>query len=83
MTRLDDKEFLEMIRKHDCPDTLIKMANNPWQKQVAVEVVLLDKRLGKHEHEIATLKRITWSVFVLTAVACVVQVINTLVIPLL
>ena len=80
---MDDNEFLEMVKKHDCPDTLIKMANNPWQKQVAVEVVLLDKRLAKHEHEIITLKKITWAIFVLTAIACVVQVINTIIVPLL
>lgn len=83
VTQLDDKEFLELLEKSDCIDDLIKMASNPWQKQVVVEFVKMGKRIGIQEHEIGTLKKITWGIFALTAVACVVQVINSIIVPLL
>jgi len=79
---MDDKEFLERftkaIKNGDCPETLVKMAKTPWQKQVAVEFVLLDKKLAEQEHDIGTLKKICWGIFMAVAIAAVVQVISVI-----
>ena len=80
---MDDKEFIKMMKdSEDCPDKLIKMAETPWQKQVAIEFVIYDKRLNHNSHRIDTIYKITWGIFTLTAIACIVQVINTI-IPIL
>ena len=76
---MEDAEFLKMINDaEDCPDTLIKMAETSWQKEVAVEFVLQDKKINAQGHDIEVLKKITWGIFTLTAVACAVQVINAI-----
>jgi len=79
---MNDTEFLTLLaeacKNGGCPESLVKMAQTKWQKQVAVEFVLQDKRLSKHEHKIDTIYKITWGIFTLTALAVVVQVINTL-----
>lgn len=79
---MNDKEFLilfaDACKNGGCPENLVKMAQTKWQRQVAVEFVLQDKRLAKHEHKIGTIYRITWGIFTLTAIAVVVQVINSL-----
>jgi len=77
---MDDKEFLMKLadaeKNGDCPDALIKMATTKWQKQVAVEFVLMDKKLASQSQELSTLKKITWGIFAATAIAAVVQVIS-------
>lgn len=80
---MDDKEFLKMLEDSDCIEDLIKMAESSWQKQVVVEFVKMGKRMGTQESDIGTLKRITWGIFTATALACAVQVINSIVLPLL
>ena len=80
---MDDKEFLKMLKDNDCIEDLIKMAESSWQKQVVVEFVKIGKRIEAQGHDIGTLKRITWGIFAATAIACTVQLINSIVIPLL
>lgn len=80
---MDDKEFLEMLENSDCIEELIKMAESTWQKQVVVEFVKMGKRMGTQEHDIGTLKKITWGIFAATAIACTIQLINTIAPPLL
>ena len=76
---MDDNEFLKLLQdSDDCPEQLIKMAESPWQKQVAVEFVIQDKKINAQGKDIATLKKITWGIFIATAVAAVVQVISGL-----
>lgn len=74
---MDDKEFLELLKKDDCIDDLIKMAESPWQKQVVVEFVKIGKRQDAQEqrymHEMKIVKRIMWGIFSVTAVAFVAQ----------
>lgn len=75
---MDDKEFMELLAKSDCTDTLIKMAETPWQKQVAVEFVLQDKKINANKHDLNVVKKIAWAIFSLTAIASVASVINTI-----
>lgn len=76
---MDDAEFVKMLNdSNDCPDKLIKMAETPWQKQVAIEFVFQDKKINAQGHDIAVLKKITWGIFILTFVACAVQVVSTI-----
>lgn len=81
---MDDNEFLKLLNESDdCPEKLIKMAKTPFQKQAAVEFVLVYKRIDSHGHDIKMIKRITYGIFTLTAIACVVQVINSIILPIL
>lgn len=76
---MDDKEFLELLDKSDCINDLIKMANNPWQKQVVVEFVKMGKRQDAQEsryaHEMKIVKRIMWLIFSATIIAGIAQFI--------
>ncbi len=81
---MNDNEFLEMLAKsNDCPADLVRMAETAWQKQVAVEVVLMYKRIDKNSYKLDVMYRILWSVFGLTAIATVIQLINSIILPLL
>jgi len=76
---MDDTEFLKMLNdSDDCPEKLIKMAETPFQKQTAVEFVLVHKEINAHGHDIKILQKITWGIFILTFVACAVQVVSTI-----
>ena len=81
---MNDNEFLEMLAKsNDCPADLVRMAETAWQKQVAVEVVLMYKRIDKNSYKLDVMYRILCSVFGLTAIATVIQLINSIILPLL
>lgn len=84
---MDDKEFMGALlnaeRNGDCPETLVKMATTKWQKQVAVEFILQDRKLTHTSQRVDTIYKITWGIFILTAVASVVQVINNVILPIL
>jgi hypothetical protein len=54
------------------------MAKSKWQRQVAIEFVLQDKRLAAQEKDIATLKKICWGIFTAVTIAAVVQIISTI-----
>jgi len=46
---------------NDCPEKLIKMAETPFQKQVAVEFVLVHKKIEERDERFAKLdKDISW-----------------------
>jgi len=80
---LDDKEFLERVAKAekngDCPEDLVKMAETDWQKQVAVEFVMMDRRYSsdkaERDAEMKFVKRIMWAIFGVTVLAWVSQLI--------
>lgn len=76
---MDDKEFMKMLgetcKGEHCPEDLVKMAKSRWQKQVAVEFVLFDKRINSQAHKLSTIYKITWGIFSLVAVGAVMQVI--------
>jgi len=80
---MNDKEFTEELKKAvdngDCPETLVKMAKSKWQRQVAIEFVLQDKRLARQEQDIGTLKKITWGIFAAVSIAAVVQILSVLI----
>lgn len=76
---MDDQEFLKMLTeacngKH-CPEDLVKMATTKWQKQVAVEFVLQDKKIDANRHDLKVLKKICWGILLAVSGSCVVQVI--------
>lgn len=83
---MDDKEFLAKLadaeKNGDCPETLVKMATTKWQKQVAVEFVLMDKRVIKEkaqrDTEMKFMKRIMWAIFGVTVLAWMSQLVPQL-----
>lgn len=79
---MDDKEFLALLEKNDCIEELIKMAENPWQKQVVVEFVKMGKRQDaqdqRYTHEMTIVKRIMWGIFSVTAIALVAQLFTSI-----
>lgn len=65
---MEDKEFLKMVAEDtDCPEKLVEMADTPWQKQVAVEFVLQDRKITKLEETLnsnmAWVRKISLAVF--------------------
>lgn len=79
---MNDKEFLELLENNDCIDELIRMADNPWQKQVVVEFVKMGKRQDaqdqRYTHEMKIIKRIMWGIFSVTAVAVIAQIVTSI-----
>ena len=79
---MNDAEFFKLLREacngEHCPEDLVRMAETPFQKQVAVEFVLQDRRINAQGHDIKILKKLTWGIFTVTAVACVVQVVSSI-----
>ena len=58
---MDDKEFLERVAKaeenNDCPENLVRMASTDWQKQVAIEFVLMDKKVNERNERFAKIEK--------------------------
>lgn len=88
---MDDKEFIKMMEgsDNDCPEKLIKMAESSWQKQVAVEFVLVHKRINERNERFAKIEsNIKWckwlivSVFGIAALGLLTQWIPSI-LPLL
>jgi len=77
--REEEHEKLDAIingAKGDCPEDLIKLAKSPFEKAVVIEFFNLHKTCIKIKSEIKWIKWIVISIFGLTAIATVVQIIT-------
>jgi len=54
---MDDKEFLELIAEVDCPEDLVKMAETKWQRHVAVEFVIMDRKINERDARFAKVEK--------------------------
>lgn len=67
----------------DCPETIFKMANTPWEKAVALEFLSNHKDREIIKEKLAMQGKLLWGILGLTALAVLAQFIQTYLIPLI
>lgn len=70
------EEFLAALVNYHNPETIFKMAKTEWEKSVAIEFYLLKNEIKDNANEVKWLKWITKSIFAVTVLALIVNLMN-------
>ena len=73
-TMVKKKKFEDYIKEHgDCPEEIFDLAKTKWQKAVAVEFFVQNKKMEEMKNDIKWLKRLVTGMFSVTVIALVAE----------
>lgn len=70
---MKNAEFIKLLESGESPETLLELAENPFQKCVVVLFFKQDARMEAYEKDIGWLKKITISTFGVVLLALLTQ----------
>jgi len=76
MKKGDVIKIIEGVRNGDCPQKLVELAKTPFERAVVVEFINVHELCIKMKNELKWIKWIVISIFGLTTIATVVQIIT-------